>query len=215
MCRPYLEASGCGVVEIMTSNHAYARMPGCFPYNVAKTALAGLVRSLAVEWGPKVRVVGLAPGFIETPGNSDWFDSFPDPAVERERTTGLHPAGRLGTCDEIGAWSAFLASDFAAFATGATYVMDGGGWLYYRIDNCMVPVLPDFMPVKVLWRRLCSSRPRNSTRHATHSIRRRRTWRSTAENAGGVRVRFRENGTPQGRRGWANPASTWCRWRRA
>lgn len=126
LCRPHLEKSGRGVVEIMTSNHAYATIPGCFPYNVAKTALTGLVRSLAVEWGPEVRVVGLAPGFVETPGNNSWFDAFPDPASERERTTGLHPVGRLGTCDEIGAWSAFLASDFAAFATGETFVIDGG-----------------------------------------------------------------------------------------
>lgn len=126
LCRPYLKESGHGVVEVMSSNHAYATIPGCFPYNVAKTALAGLVRSLAVEWGPKVRVVGLAPGFVETPGNNSWFDSFPDPAEERERTIGLHPAGRLGTCEQIGAWSAFLASDFAAFATGETYVVDGG-----------------------------------------------------------------------------------------
>jgi NAD(P)-dependent dehydrogenase (short-subunit alcohol dehydrogenase family) len=126
LCRPYLEESGHGVVEIMTSNHAHATIPGCFPYNVAKTALIGLVRSLAVEWGPKVRVVGLAPGFVETPGNSGWFDSFPDPAAERKRTIALHPAGKLGACDDLGAWTAFLASDFAAFATGATYVIDGG-----------------------------------------------------------------------------------------
>ncbi len=126
LCRPHLEESGHGVVEIMTSNHAYATIPGCFPYNVTKTALTGLVRSLAIEWGPKIRVVGLAPGFIETPGNEIWFDSFPDPVAERDRTIRSHPAGRLGTCDEIGAWSAFLASDFAAFATGQTYVMDGG-----------------------------------------------------------------------------------------
>jgi NAD(P)-dependent dehydrogenase (short-subunit alcohol dehydrogenase family) len=126
LCRPHLEASGCGVVEIITSNQAYATIPGCFPYNVAKTALTGLVRSLAIEWGPKVRVVGIAPGFVETPGNGQWFESFSDPAAERERTIALHPAGKLGTCDEVGAWGAFLASDFAAFATGATYVMDGG-----------------------------------------------------------------------------------------
>ncbi len=126
LCRPHLEASGHGVVQIMTSNHAYATIPGCFPYNVTKTALTGLVRSLAIEWGPKVRVVGIAPGFIETSANDDWFASFPDPAAERERTVQMHPAGKLGTCDEIGAWSAFLASDFAAFATGMTYVIDGG-----------------------------------------------------------------------------------------
>ena len=126
LCKPHLEASGRGVVQIMTSNHAWASIPGCFPYNVAKTALTGLVRSLAIEWGPKVRVVGIAPGFIETPGNNEWFAAFPDAAQERERTIRSHPAGKLGTCEEIGAWSAFLASDFAAFATGTTYLVDGG-----------------------------------------------------------------------------------------
>jgi NAD(P)-dependent dehydrogenase (short-subunit alcohol dehydrogenase family) len=80
-----------------------------------------------VALGPAgVVVTAVAPGFVETPGNNNWFASFPDPAAERQLTIGLHPAGRIGTCDEIGAWSAFLASDFAAFATGETYVMDGG-----------------------------------------------------------------------------------------
>jgi NAD(P)-dependent dehydrogenase (short-subunit alcohol dehydrogenase family) len=84
------------------------------------------VRSLAIEWGPEIRTVGLAPGFVETPGNDDWFASFPDPAKERSRTIQMHPAGKLGSCEDIGAWSAFLASDFAAFSTGTTYVIDGG-----------------------------------------------------------------------------------------
>jgi NAD(P)-dependent dehydrogenase (short-subunit alcohol dehydrogenase family) len=126
LCKPHLEASGRGVVQIMTSNHAYATIPGCFPYNVTKTALTGLVRSLAIEWGHRIRVVGIAPGFIETPGNDEWFTSFPDPQKERSRTIQSHPAGKLGTCEEIGAWSAFLASDYAAFATGTTYLIDGG-----------------------------------------------------------------------------------------
>jgi len=126
LCLPHLAISGKGVLQIMTSNQAYATIPGCFPYNVTKTALTGLVRSLAIEWGPQVRVVGIAPGFIETPGNDTWFTSFPDAAQERQRTIKLHPAGKLGTCDEIGAWSAFLASEYAAFATGSTYVIDGG-----------------------------------------------------------------------------------------
>jgi NAD(P)-dependent dehydrogenase (short-subunit alcohol dehydrogenase family) len=126
LCKPHLERSDAGVIEIMTSNHAFATMPGCFPYSVAKSALTGLVRSLAIEWGPTIRVVGLAPGFVETPGNDKWFESFPDPAAERARTEKLHPVGRLGTCDQIGAWCAFLASSHAAFGTGTTYVMDGG-----------------------------------------------------------------------------------------
>lgn len=124
-CKPYLEVSK-GVVVIMASNHAFSTIPGCFPYNVTKTALTGLVRSIAIEWGPLVRCVGLAPGFIDTSGNDKWFASFADAAAERQRTVNLHPAGRLGTVEEVGAWCVFLASNFASFATGTTYLLDGG-----------------------------------------------------------------------------------------
>ncbi len=125
-CKPWLEKSESGVFEVMTSNHAYSSIPGCFPYNVTKTALTGLVRALAIEWGSAIRVVGIAPGFIESPGNDLWFNSFPDAKKERERTIKLHPAGKLGTVEEIGALCAFLASDYAKFITGTTYLIDGG-----------------------------------------------------------------------------------------
>ena len=124
--KPWLEKEGSGVFIVMTSNHAYSTMERCFPYNVSKTALTGLVRALALEWGPEIRVLGLAPGFINTPGNDTYFQSFADPAAEFERTTGLHPTGNLGSAEEIGAWCAFLASEYASFATGTTYLVDGG-----------------------------------------------------------------------------------------
>ena len=77
LCKPYLEQSGEGVILLMTSNHAFGTIPGCFPYSVTKTAITGLVRNLAIEWGPAIRTVGVAPGFIDTAGNDTWFDSFP------------------------------------------------------------------------------------------------------------------------------------------
>ena len=124
--RPHLMENGAGVFLVMTSNHAFRTIPGCFPYNVAKTALTGLVRALAIEWGPAIRVVGVAPGFIETPGNQNWFDSFPDPEAERARTDALHPVGRIGRPEEVGNLCAFLASPLAGFITGNTVLMDGG-----------------------------------------------------------------------------------------
>jgi len=124
-CRPYLELSR-GVIIVMSSNHAFGAIPGCFPYNIAKTALLGLVRSLTTEWGPAIRTVGIAPGFIDTPGNQTWFDSFAEPDVERTRTIDLHPVGKLGTVEEIGGWCVFLCSKYAAFAAGVTYLIDGG-----------------------------------------------------------------------------------------
>lgn len=125
LCKPHLEKDS-GVIIIMTSNHAFSSIPGCFPYNVTKTALTGLVRSLAIEWGPQIRTIGIAPGFIETPGNQKWFDSFTDAQQERQRTIEMHPVKKLGTVEEIGGWCVFLASKYAAFASGTTYLIDGG-----------------------------------------------------------------------------------------
>lgn len=115
-----------GSFIVITSNHAHQTIAGCFPYNVAKTALTGLVRALALEWGPQVRCVGVAPGFIETEGNRKWFESFDDPAAERARTEALHPVGRIGTAEEVGALCAFLSSSHGAFISGTTIVQDGG-----------------------------------------------------------------------------------------
>jgi NAD(P)-dependent dehydrogenase (short-subunit alcohol dehydrogenase family) len=125
LCKRHLEKNN-GVIIIMTSNHAYSTIPGCFPYNVTKTALTGLVRSLAIEWSPNIRTVGIAPGFIDTPGNQKWFNSFSDSNAEQQRTIDMHPVKKLGTVDEIGGWCVFLASEYAAFASGTTYLIDGG-----------------------------------------------------------------------------------------
>jgi len=126
LCKPYLQQSEQGVLLLMTSNHAYHTIPGCFPYNVTKTAITGLARSLAIEWGPDIRTVAIAPGFIDTNGNDSWFNSFPDPSEERQRTINLHPVKKIGTVDEVGALCVYLASPLAAFISGTTILMDGG-----------------------------------------------------------------------------------------
>jgi NAD(P)-dependent dehydrogenase (short-subunit alcohol dehydrogenase family) len=124
--RPHIQAADPGVFIVIGSNHAFHTIPGCFPYNVAKGALTALVQSLAIEWGPAIRVVGVAPGFIDTPGNQAWFDSFPDPAAERDLTNKRHPVGRIGTAQEVGNLCAFLASPLSGFITGNTILIDGG-----------------------------------------------------------------------------------------
>ncbi|MEX0322679.1 MAG: SDR family NAD(P)-dependent oxidoreductase [Puniceicoccaceae bacterium] len=122
---PSLEESK-GTVIIISSNHSKSTIPGCFPYNVAKAGLAALVQSLAIEWGPVVRAVGIEPGFIDTEGNDKWFESFPDPAEERRRTEQLHPVGRIGHVDEIGALVVYLAGPHAGFISGTSILVDGG-----------------------------------------------------------------------------------------
>lgn len=124
--RPWLEQAAPGVIIIISSNHAYATLPGCFPYNVAKAGLVALVQSLALECGPAIRAVGIAPGFIQTAGSDKWFASFQDPSEKRQRTEALHPVGRLGAPEEIGALCTFLATTWAGFISGTTIVVDGG-----------------------------------------------------------------------------------------
>lgn len=124
--KPYLDQAAHPVVIVTTSNHAYRTMPGCFPYNVAKAGITALVQSMAIEWGPHVRAVGIAPGFIDTPLADAWFGEFPDPAAKRAQVEAIHSAGRLGTPADIGALVAFLASPLAGFITGTTILIDGG-----------------------------------------------------------------------------------------
>ncbi|MEL7482830.1 MAG: SDR family oxidoreductase [Planctomycetota bacterium] len=130
---PHLSASRAGVYVINSSNHAFSTLPGCFPYNVAKAGLVAMTHSMAIEWGPNVRAVCIAPGFIDTPGGDTWFASFGDAEAKRREIENAHPVGRIGTPDEIGGVCAFLASTHASFISGTTIVIDGGhaahmGW---------------------------------------------------------------------------------------
>lgn len=124
-CREMLEKSK-GVILVMTSNHAFSTMPGCAPYNITKRALLSLVQSLTIEWGPAIRTVGIAPGFIDTAGNQVWFDSHEDGEKSRQETLRKHPVGRIGTSEEVGELCLYLASPAAGFIAGTTIVMDGG-----------------------------------------------------------------------------------------
>lgn len=123
--RPYLEKSH-GTILITASNHAFSTIPGCAPYNITKRALLSLVQSITIEWGPAIRAVAVAPGFIDTEGNQAWFDSHEDPQAVREETVQNHPVKRLGTVEDIGHLCVFLASDEASFIAGTTILVDGG-----------------------------------------------------------------------------------------
>jgi NAD(P)-dependent dehydrogenase (short-subunit alcohol dehydrogenase family) len=124
---PHMLASGRGSIINIASNHAFQIIPGCFPYPVAKHALIGMTRALAVEYGARgVRVNAVCPAYIETRAATDYWATFPDPAAERKRAGGLHPLGRVGRPDEV-AWPVlFLASDEASFINGESLMVDAG-----------------------------------------------------------------------------------------
>lgn len=96
--------------------------PGASIYATAKGALMTFTRALAKELGPQgIRVNALCPGLIGT----SFHDTFSKPEG-RAATAGNTPLRREGHPDEVAAAVAFLASDEAAFITGANLDINGG-----------------------------------------------------------------------------------------
>ncbi len=113
-----------GTIQMITSMAALFGIPYVASYTMSKAAVAGLVRELAVEWGPYgIRVNAIAPGFIRTEMSGKALDNDPERKV---KVLGRTPMNRLGTPMEIGTVSAFLASDAASFVNGITIAVDGG-----------------------------------------------------------------------------------------
>jgi NAD(P)-dependent dehydrogenase (short-subunit alcohol dehydrogenase family) len=130
---PGMIARGGGAIVNIASCHAFQIIPHCFPYPVAKHALVGLTRSLGIEYAAKgVRVNAIAPGYIETPIATAYWNTFPDPEAERKRAYDLHPPKRIGKPEEVAMTALFLASDEAPFINAETIVIDGGRSVLYH-----------------------------------------------------------------------------------
>jgi NAD(P)-dependent dehydrogenase (short-subunit alcohol dehydrogenase family) len=130
---PAMLEVGKGAIVNIASCHSFKIIPGCFPYPVAKHALVGLTRALAIEYAARgIRVNAIAPGYIETPIAINYWNTFPDPEAEKRRAYELHPPKRVGRPEEV-AWTAvFLASDEAPFINAETIVIDGGRSVLYH-----------------------------------------------------------------------------------
>ena len=110
-----------GVVVNNASTASYYPSRGLVAYNVSKSAMVMLTRVLALEWARDgVRVVGVAPGKIET--------DLVQPILRwtEKRGVPVNPMGRVGADHEVADLVAFLVSDRAAYITGVTVPIDGG-----------------------------------------------------------------------------------------
>ncbi|QIG43028.1 SDR family oxidoreductase [Nocardioides anomalus] len=115
--------AGGGVVVNISSIAAHRPAPTTAAYGAAKAGLDALTRSLAVEWGPEVRVNAIDVGLCRTEDSDDHYGG--DARVAAiERTI---PLGRMARPEEVGAVAAFLASDLASYVSGARITCDGGG----------------------------------------------------------------------------------------
>lgn len=124
---PSMLERGAGNIVNIASVHGHKIIPGCFPYPVAKHALIGLTRSLAIEYAARgIRVNSISPGLILTESAQAWLASCPDPEAERKRQENILPVRRIGEPEEVAYTALFLASDEARFINAADIVIDGG-----------------------------------------------------------------------------------------
>jgi NAD(P)-dependent dehydrogenase (short-subunit alcohol dehydrogenase family) len=111
------DADGGTIINV-TSSGSLMPLPGVVPYGSAKAALNHMSRSLAAEYGPKVRVNTLSPGPFLTDIAKVWTDE------ARESTDSA--LGRPGRPEEIISAALFLASPASSFTSGAIVRVDGG-----------------------------------------------------------------------------------------
>jgi NAD(P)-dependent dehydrogenase (short-subunit alcohol dehydrogenase family) len=107
-----------GVIINVTSSGSLMPLPGVVPYGSSKAALNAMSRSLAAEYGPKVRVNTLSPG----PFLTDIAKAWP----EEQRESADNALGRNGNPEEIIPAALFLASPAGSFTSGAIVRVDGG-----------------------------------------------------------------------------------------
>lgn len=116
-------AGGGGAIVNVSSISGLTGQPGRVAYAASKGAVLALTRVLAVEWGPRIRVNALAPGYVRT----EMVDAFAEEGkVDLDRVTAATPLSRLASPREVGELAAFLLSEAAAYVTGQSLVADGG-----------------------------------------------------------------------------------------
>jgi NAD(P)-dependent dehydrogenase (short-subunit alcohol dehydrogenase family) len=99
-----------------------------FAYCTTKGAVIAMTRQLAVEYPKTLRVNAICPGTVETPFVEGYLEKFHKENKDEVRAElrARQPIGRLGRPEEIASMVRYLASDEAAFITGALFNIDGG-----------------------------------------------------------------------------------------
>ena len=119
---PIMMKQGGGVIVNVSSTPAIAGYDKGAPYTIAKSAVLGLTKHIAKEYGKYgVRCNAIAPGSIATERNWSRLSK----AERRDMVTGI-PLGRPGKPEDIAGVVLMLASNHCAFVSGQTIIVDGG-----------------------------------------------------------------------------------------
>jgi NAD(P)-dependent dehydrogenase (short-subunit alcohol dehydrogenase family) len=121
---PAMLARGAGSLIFVSSFVGYTvAMPGAATYAASKAGQIGLMKALAVEYGPqKIRVNALLPGGTQTAA----ADTMANTEEMKAFVRNMHALKRIAEPDEQARAALFLASDAASFVTGSAMLVDGG-----------------------------------------------------------------------------------------
>jgi NAD(P)-dependent dehydrogenase (short-subunit alcohol dehydrogenase family) len=114
---------GGGSVIMIGSVSGSRPSPGTAAYGAAKAGLHHLVTSLAIEWGPQVRLNTVVPGFVATESPAEHYGDEATAAA----IAATVPLGRMATPGDVASACLFLASPQAAYISGACLTLHGGG----------------------------------------------------------------------------------------
>ena len=123
---PDMQRRGGGSFVVVSSIVALKGFPNHAAYCASKGALVALVRQVAIDYGPKVRVNALCPGPTDTPLIWDSAVAFPDPAKAVEDAGKKTLMKRLGRPEDVARAALFLASSDSEWITGTSLTVDGG-----------------------------------------------------------------------------------------
>jgi NAD(P)-dependent dehydrogenase (short-subunit alcohol dehydrogenase family) len=125
--RLWIERETPGSVLSIVTTYIETGSAFLLPSAASKAAIATMMRSLAVEWGPfGIRLNAIAPGPIPTKGA--WDRLMPDETFEQTLRASV-PLGRFATREELGDLAAYLMSEAASSITGQVIELDGGARL--------------------------------------------------------------------------------------
>lgn len=127
-----LEKGAGSIVNIASGASSVRGVPNRYAYGASKAAVIGLTKSVAIDYIRKgIRSNAICPGTIQSPSLDERIKAL---AVATDQTETAarkafidrQPIGRLGTAEEVAMLAVYLASDEAAYTTGAIHIVDGG-----------------------------------------------------------------------------------------
>lgn len=123
---PEMLGNGGGSIVIIGSVAAFHAFPGHAAYCASKGALVSLVRQVAADYGPEIRINLVCPAQVDTPLLHNSVKAFDNPETIISQTESKLPMKRLGTTKDIADAVHFLAGDSSSWITGSCLTIDGG-----------------------------------------------------------------------------------------